>query len=312
VQGNDQNLAAGADVNFFLFRNVTANAYYAVTDSPGVGSGQDSYRGRFEYSGDRYGWTAEHLLIGHEFNPEVGFVRRTDFRRSFGEARFSPRPKNTRRVRKYTLTGSFDYVSDAAATEKQDSELRGLFQTDFQNGDNWNVTYTRNYERVPARFSINPGTFVPAGEYEYQNVRAQYTLGQQRKASGNVSVAYGTLYNGHKTEAGYNGRIGIVPQFAVEPRISLNWVRLPYGDFSAPVLSTRVIYTPNARTSLNSLIQYNGSSHTMTSSVRLRWEYRGGSEIFIVYSDGRTTEGRGYPELLNRSIALKVTRLLRF
>jgi hypothetical protein len=31
-----------------------------------------------------------------------------------------------------------------------------------------------------------------------------------------------------------------------------------------------------------------------------------------VYSDGRTTSGSGYPDLLNRSLAFKVTRLLRF
>jgi len=50
----------------------------------------------------------------------------------------------------------------------------------------------------------------------------------------------------------------------------------------------------------------------MSSSIRLRWEYRPSSELFIVYSDGRATETRGYPDLLNRSFAIKVTRLLRF
>ncbi len=44
----DDNLLLGADMNLFLFRNVTGNAYYARTDSPGRTSGQDSYRGRFE------------------------------------------------------------------------------------------------------------------------------------------------------------------------------------------------------------------------------------------------------------------------
>ena len=48
------------------------------------------------------------------------------------------------------------------------------------------------------------------------------------------------------------------------------------------------------------------------SSVRLRWEYRSGSELFIVYSDGRDTTTAGYPDLLNRTVAFKVTRLLRF
>ena len=44
----------------------------------------------------------------------------------------------------------------------------------------------------------------------------------------------------------------------------------------------------------------------------MRWEYTPGSEVFVVYSDGRDTTAPGYPGLLNRSFAVKVTRLMRF
>ena len=308
-----ENYAYGADANLFLRRNIQANLYYARTDSAGLSSaGQDSYRGRFEFAGDRWGYAGEHLLIGGRFNPEVGFVRRRDFRRNSGQFRFSPRPRNSRRVRQYSYTGSVDYVTDAAITAVQEKELRAVFNTSYQNSDSWNVEYTNVYELVPAAFVINPGTTVPRGGYTAQNVRTQYSLGQQRKVSGRISAAYGTLYGGEKTEAGYAGRIAVRPQFALEPSVALNWVRLPVGDFSAPVISTRIIVTPNTRTMITSFIQYNGGSRQLGSSVRLRWEYRPGSELFVVYSDGRDTLAAGYPNLLNRSVALKVTRLLRF
>jgi hypothetical protein len=63
---------------------------------------------------------------------------------------------------------------------------------------------------------------------------------------------------------------------------------------------------------VSSLIQYNGSSDTLSASVRFRWEYRSRSEIFLVYSDGRDTLAQGYPDLLNRTLAFKITRLFRF
>jgi hypothetical protein len=50
----------------------------------------------------------------------------------------------------------------------------------------------------------------------------------------------------------------------------------------------------------------------LTSSVRLKWEYRPLSDLFIVYSDGRDTEPPGAPRLENRTLAIKVTRLVRF
>jgi hypothetical protein len=310
--GVQTNTAYGADANLFLLKNITANLYYARTDSPGKSGGQDSYRGRFDYIGDRYGISAEHLLVGSAFNPEVGFVRRSNFRRSFEQVRFSPRPKNAARVRRYNFSASLDYLTNAPWTTVLDKVFEAQFSTEYQRGDTWRFTYNHNYELLPARFVINPGTIVPQGGYKYQNLTSAYTLGQQRKVSGTLSAAYGTLYNGKKTEAGYTGRVAFVPQFAMEPGISLNWVELPYGDFSAPVISTRIVLTPNARIALTSLIQYNGGSHTLSSSVRLRWEYSPRSELFLVYSDGRSTLAEGYPELLNRSLAFKVTRLLRF
>jgi hypothetical protein len=44
----------------------------------------------------------------------------------------------------------------------------------------------------------------------------------------------------------------------------------------------------------------------------MRWEYTPGSELFVVYSDGRDTGSRSFPILQNRSFAVKATRLLRF
>jgi hypothetical protein len=64
---------------------------------------------------------------------------------------------------------------------------------------------------------------------------------------------------------------------------------------------------------ISSLVQYNAIPHSLSSSVRLRWEYRPGSEVFVVYSDNRNTlPTPASPGLQNRSFAVKATRLLRF
>ena len=131
--------------------------------------------------------------------------------------------------------------------------------------------------------------------------------------SGRVSYAYGTLYDGTRNEVSYSGRVAIVPQFALEPSISLNWVDLPYGEFEAQLLNSRFIFTPSPRMIISSLVQYNISGRALTSSARLRWEYRPGSELFLVYSDGHNLlESQRPTGLLNRSVAVKITRLMRF
>ena len=71
-----------------------------------------SYRAQLDYAGDRYGVQLEQLVVGDHFNPEVGFLRRDDFERSFGSFRFSPRPRSIAAIRKLTWEGRFDYFEN--------------------------------------------------------------------------------------------------------------------------------------------------------------------------------------------------------
>jgi hypothetical protein len=307
------NLAVGGDVNLSFFRNLTINGYYARTETMGTKGDKSSYRGRFDYAGDRYGIQLEHLLVGDKFNPEIGFMRREDFRRSTGTARFSPRPKSNRIIRKYDWEASYDYITDSRSTRFENRQASGIFQIDFQNSDQWTLDYTADVEYLPRNFKIAPNVILPIGSYDYNTARMTYELGQQHRVSGQLSVATGTFYDGHKREASFSsGRLSLSARVNVEPGITLNWVDLPQGRFKTRLITARAIVTPSARMLISSLTQYNASDHTLSSSVRLRWEYTPGSELFVVYSDGRDTLVAGIPEILNRSFAVKVTRLLRF
>ena len=63
----------------------------------------------------------------------------------------------------------------------------------------------------------------------------------------------------------------------------------------------------------SALVQYSSSTHTVSANARMRWEYRPGSEFFIVYNEERDSEAAlGIPGLLNRAFIVKVNRFLRF
>jgi hypothetical protein len=310
----DSNLAGGLDASFGFFQSLSASAYYARTTPRPSGTGSNaSYRTFLQYAGDRYGAAVEHLAIGADFNPEVGYVRRSDFRRTHGLARFSPRTPRSRLVRKLSWQGSLDYIEDEARTVVQNRTMSGNFDMEFNSGDSLAVDYVRDYEFIPRDFTIASSVIVPAGGYDYSNVRLGYSIGQQRKVSGQIAATVGSFYgDGTKKEASYSGYVGLNSHLAFEPSMALAWVDLPYGEFTARVLSVRTIVTPNARMMLSGLMQFNAANHSLSSSARLRWEYRPGSELFVVYSDGRDTFTRGVPDVINRSFAIKLTRLIRY
>ena len=308
--GTGSNLTAGVDASLRLSDSLTVIGYYARTTTPGVVGNESTYLGQFDYAADRYGFQVEHLMVGDKFDPAVGFVRRPDLRRTSAQARFSPRLRNSR-IRRLSWQGSLDYITNAAATTLQNRSVSANFDMEFNNGDTSGIDYLHDYEFLPGDFKIASGVVVPTGPYSSDTVRSSYSLGQQRKISGTMAASWGTFYGGTRTQTSYSGRISFPPGFSLEPSLSLNWVNLPYGDFTTRLLSTRFNVTPSARLLVSGLLQFNASAHTVSSSVRLRWEYVAGSDLFVVYSDGRDTLSSGTP-LLNRSIAIKATRLLRF
>ena len=61
----------------------------------------------------------------------------------------------------------------------------------------------------------------------------------------------------------------------------------------------------------SALLQYNSSNHSVSANVRLRWEYRPGSELFVVFNEQRDTLARRFPALANRAFIVKINRLFR-
>ena len=50
----------------------------------------------------------------------------------------------------------------------------------------------------------------------------------------------------------------------------------------------------------------------MTANVRLRWEYRPGSELFVVFNEQRDTLAPRFPALTNRAVIVKINRMFQF
>jgi hypothetical protein len=231
---------------------------------------------------------------------------------NYASARFSPRMRRGRSVRKLTWQSELEYNTNAATGRLEDRSLSGKFGMEFNSGDNVEITATRQYELLPFDFTIARGVIVPRGGYSYSVLELSYSLAQNRTVSGNASASYGSFYDGTRATATYSGRIGFSPHVAAEPNLTLNWVTLPYGDFTARLAGIRLVVSPSPRLAFSSLTQFNPTAHSLTSSVRMHWEYTPGSDLYVVYSDGRDTTTAGYPGLQNRSFAVKVSRLFRF
>ncbi|MEQ1856117.1 MAG: hypothetical protein ABL963_06595, partial [Longimicrobiales bacterium] len=322
--GVGSNQAWGVDGFFGLTQDLSVLGYFAKSYTDGASGLEDSYRGRIAYDTDLFGINAEHLVVGAAFNPEIGFVRRSDFRQSSASTRFSPRPRSISWIRQITLSGNGTYLQQESTGDLESWDAGGQFSAQLENSDNVSFGFSHNHENLvsPARIS---GALVPAGEYGFNEAQVSFRLGPQRFFSANLSASHGHYYGGTITSAGLGGgRIEVTPQISVEPSVSLNWIHLPNaqvpGRYDQHVAVTRVTYTMSPRAYVSGLVQYaftendagSSGNDTFSANFRFRWEWAPGSELFLVYTEDRNPDVTSrWSTLRNRGFVLKVNRLLR-
>ena len=323
VRGPGSNQAYGVDGFFGISSDVSLGTYWAKTTTDALSGDDQSYEGRLDYNADRYGARVEHLTVGANFNPEVGFTRRTDFNRSFAELRFSPRPSGIRSVRKFTWTGSGEYIETGAGTVDART-WQGHFGTEFESSDVLSIDAERNYEVLSVPFTP-AGSTVPIapGGYSFNQFSGSYQFGAQRRVSGTIGVRAGEYYNGtiRSLTLGSGGmtpaRVSMNRHLSLEPTFSITRIELPDASFTTRLARTRIDYAFTPLMFASGLLQYSSADRAFSTNVRFRWEYAPGSELFLVYTDERDTGDDGLSPtavrgLKNRAFVVKVNRLLRF
>jgi hypothetical protein len=309
--------AWGVDGAVALTDDANLITYYARSHTVGREGNEQSYRGRFTYDQDLFGGNAEYLVVGEDFNPEVGFVRRRDFRYSGLGARVSPRPAGIPWIRQMHVRGDIGYFENDLEGYVESRDRGGQISLDLENGDGFTVGAANNYEFLPTNERIS-GALFQAGAYDYSDYQISYRFGPQRRAQGTLSAQWGEFYTGDRRSIGLGaGRVEVSSRISVEPSLEFNWLDLPQqtesGQFDQHVARTRVTYTMTPRAYVSGLVQYSTGSDTFSGNFRLRWEWAPGSELFIVYTEDRDTDvlGERWSDLSTRGLVIKVTRLFR-
>jgi hypothetical protein len=311
------NYAYGADGVFQFFQNIQFTEYIAKTNTPGKVGRDGSFRSRFVWSPDRWGVDLEHLYAGRNFNPEVGFVRRTDgFRRNHGKFSYSPRPKNIPSIRKFTYTADVEYFTDDTFTHVQSRDQQGNFRIDFTNGDSMQLETTRTFEGVNAPFTVAKGVRIPIGGYDYTQYRAVYSFGSQRKVSGSMTGAQWRLLPRLAPRAHVEGarRILTAAVHRADPVVESRRWAVRHGQQQPREQPADVhVVAEDVRLSAGPVSVANRFSlHERQIQVGVPAWQRALRRLQIQMGrDGRPLPSHGFPDLQTRSFIVKVTRLFQ-
>lgn len=305
----------GVDGQFNFLTDFEVSGFLTKTETDGLEDNDLSYMGNFEYNGDRYGFRSGYLVVEENFNPELGFKRRNNFRQYEGAARFSPRISSSEAIRRLVVEANTESYWSATTDNLETRRHELNFTTEFEEGDSIGVSVVDEFEMITRPFRIAPNVSLLPGEYDFTSYELSYRLGTQRRFSGFMSLRLGDFWSGTNTAISLSaGRLEVSPQLSLEPSYTLNEVELPEGDFRTELSRFRVTYTITPRMYFSGLVQYDSRASSFSSNLRFRWEWAPGSELFIVYSDDRNTNPFSNPdsfELRNQALAIKFNRLFQ-
>ncbi|MGD8698603.1 MAG: DUF5916 domain-containing protein, partial [Gemmatimonadales bacterium] len=306
-EGGVSNVAGGVDWNFWFTGQMVLEGFYARTSDSGPGGEDYSLKATLDYTGDWLGWRFEHLEIGPEMLPGIGFIRRHDIATTSGSIRFTPRPP-INGLRKIDIRNSFDYIASVSTRGLLDRRWEIDISPELDSGDEGGVELVYEFQRLDSEFELAPDVIVPPGDYETWTVDFELGTSPARPVSLELGGGFGGFWGGERWGAGAEIAFNS-PHIGFALSYDHNDVDVPDGAFTTDLVRGRLKLAANTRLFGNALLQYNSQSGSFSANLRIDWIHRPGSDLFIVFNERRDIVGsRWNPD--SRAFIVKLTYLM--
>lgn len=268
-----------------------------------------AYGGSLRYPNDVWNWSLSAKEIGEDFAPALGFVPRSGIRDYRAEVGFQPRVDE--HIRNLDFLVASNLVTDTDdELETLESRVRP-FGLRFQSGDRVYVELDHTREVLLEPFEIAPGVTIPDEDYDFARYRVVLETAGKRELSGTFSFTGGDFFDGRREDYSAALAFSPGPRLGTEAQYSHNDVALPGGAFSVNVARLRTTFTFTPDVAWSTTLQWDDRSERLGLFSRLRWIFRPGSELYVVFNesvDASTSSWRSEFEQL----AFKLVYTLRF
>ncbi len=315
------NVAVGIDGSFRLFGDHYLTVKGASTFDDRDGSDVDMLaRGHAQLRWQRrtsrgLAFDVDVARSGAAFLPEAGFARRSDFTQAnlLGNWYFfTDGHPFLRRVWPGALAFSTFRNTDGAL---ESGQYAVWVQWDTKAGGGGWIEPKLFVEDVASQFPIGSDVEIPAGRYAYADLQLYWYMPAGERMRTSVDLRSGTFFDGSRTQLVLGPTWNLSPH--VEVGADYQWTRLRFDDrgqgTDIHVARARVNTALDSRASGNAFVQYNSTTGELGLNVRLRYNFREGEDLWIVFDEGLTTDRLAdpaeprLPRSLSRALIVKYT-----
>jgi hypothetical protein len=301
----DYNLTYGVDGRLGIGQSINFDGYVSRTETPSLNGREHGLGLTGTYRTRDWDVELHYREVGEDFNPEVGFLPRRDYRLFAGRLQRKIRIPSVswlRELRPHTTIRNFFDLD--GFNESRNVHIDN--HIDFENGGSLSTAINVKREGLKVPFEIANGITLPPETYDFVEGNVQFTTDQSAVWSLNSEVTVGGLYSGtRRSIAGtVTNRIGST--WSGSLRFSYDDVDLDEGSFRATLIGLKAAYSFTPRIFLQSLVQYDNQSDDTSVNVRFGWLNTAGTGLYLVYNEVQQTVAPTGPR--DRAFVVKYTR----
>ncbi len=274
------------DGTWAIGEHVLLRGWAAKSDTPGLNGDDNAYAVSANYDTSKWANAISYAEVGEDFNPEVGFLSRTNYRKV--SARLF------RRVRPDDLWGLLEmrpHISYTGFWKPGGFQESGFLHIDnhfeFHSGTELHTGINFTKDGVIDAFEIVDGVTVQPGTYDHTEVQLVYFTNQSKPLSFRLRTTVGGRFGGDRVSLAPRIRYRIGETFRSELEFIYNEFDLPVpnGDFTANLARLRLSYSFTPSVQLQALVQYNDNADTIGTNIRFSWLRNANSGLFLVYNE---------------------------
>ncbi|MGB5352711.1 MAG: DUF5916 domain-containing protein [Woeseia sp.] len=305
---DDQNQTYAVDGRWGVGDNLLFEAWAARTDTPGVSGRDTAFAIKGDYSSATWSSRLNYAEVRENFNPEVGFLARTAYRRAEGFA--------MRRIRPDNLWGLLEirpHVSYRGFWDFDGFQETGFLHMDshweFKTGTEIHTGVNVTKSGVKQPFNIIDGVTVQPGTYDHAEAQVVFFTDQSAPFSINTRLTVGGRFGGDRVSFAPTLRYRIGERFSSELSVDYNDFDLPVanGNFTVSLTRLRLSYSFTPKMLLQTLVQYNDASNVVATNLRFSWLQAANSGLFLVYNEVDDRDFGAPPS--GREFILKYSRI---
>ncbi|MEE2777954.1 MAG: DUF5916 domain-containing protein [Acidobacteriota bacterium] len=303
----DHNRTFGVDGQLGIGQYTDLSGWAAKTETPGLEGRDHAFGIDSNFNSPFWRLRGGYSEVGAEFNPEVGFVNRSDYRRLSSRIQRRYRPTGRGRIKEYGPSAFYDsYWKFSGFHESERFSLGG--QLELRSGAQINLFVGQQLERLQESFEIIDGVVVPEGSYSNDTFFVFFNTNRSSAISLGGFIQGGGFYNGNQLALNPSLNFRLSDYLSSELSWSNSDVDLETGAFETNLGRLRVTYAFSTRLLLQALVQYNDVTDDVSTNLRFSWLGDANTGLFVVYNEVSEFGSSAVPRP-DRSLVLKYSRL---